>query len=78
MSANTTTARSIVSQFLGLIFQDIVRGREFTHDLLTPTSGLLFSKIRELKVEPSKIVLETGSFKITVKVEVEEKKNAQI
>lgn len=73
MSANTTAAKSIVSNFLGLIFQDIVRGRELTKDLLFPNSGLLFSKIQELKIEPGRIVLLTGAFKITIKIEVEEK-----
>ena len=77
MGANTVAARSMITNFVGLIVRYLHEDRsrvilgEVLHD---SGAGLLLQRIRSVTQEPGKIVLETGAFKITVKIDVQEKR----
>lgn len=71
MSANTTAARSIITNFIGSMFERVMAGQ-----VEMESSGVqtpLLTKIRKVIQSPGRIVLETGVFTITIDIRVQER-----
>lgn len=75
MSANTTAARSMVTNFLGSIFESIRgdRSRTILAELIPNNTTLLLQKIQTVQQSDGRVIIETGAFRITIKIDVQEK-----
>lgn len=75
MSANTTAARSMVTSFLGQVFEQFFRkqSRVILGDLPTSQTSLMLDRIQAVSQSPGQIIILTGAFQVTIDIKIKER-----